>query len=443
MGGFIVRVRSLLLAALTAGVFFQSTAYAALDLTVTQGVGKALPIAVVPFAGQQNVQAPDNVAGVIMADLQNSGQFKVMDPQDMQQTPHNAQAVDAGYWRTAGNDNVVVGSVNNSGGSANVRFALVDVFKGKGQSDNPILAQQSFNVAGGKLRALAHHISDIIYQQLTGMRGVFATRIAYVLVQRNPGQPARYILNVADADGYNPKPLLVSKQPVMSPAWSHNGSRVAYVSFEKVTPKIFIQTVATGARHAISGFPGINGAPAFSPDDSKLAVVLSKNGSPKIYVVDLATENFQQVTFGPSIDTEPSWSPDGKSLIFTSDRGGGPQIYQLNLASGAVQRITFNGDYNARASFAPDGQSIVMIHRNDGNYNIAVQDLKSGALQIITRDGWDTSPSFAPNGRFVLYESDAGHKGVLGIASTDGRITRRLSTQEGSVQDPAWSPFLS
>ncbi len=420
---------------------FQTPAFAALDLTVTQGVSSALPIAIVPFSGQSDLQAPNNVAGVIMADLQNSGQFKVMDPQTMQQNPHAAAEVDYNYWRKAGNDNVAVGSVNMGASNSQVKFALLDVFKGQESGNSQLLTQQSFSVANNKLRAVAHHISDIIYQQLTGIRGVFSTRIAYVLVQR--GQPSRYVLDVADADGYNPKPLLVSNQPIMSPAWSHDGTRIAYVSFEKVMPKIFIQNIITGARHSISAFPGINGAPAWSPNDSKLAIVLSKNGNPKIYMMDLGSESLQQVTFGTSIDTEPNWAPDGKSIIFTSDRGGGPQIYQLTLASGKVQRLTFTGDYNARGSFSADGQSIVMIHRANGNYNIAVQDLQSGALQVITHDGWDTSPSFAPNGRFVLYESDAGHQGVLGIASTDGHITRRLSTQDGSVQDPAWSPFLS
>jgi len=417
-------------------------ANAALDITVTQGTSSALPIAIVPFAGQDNPQAPDNVSSVVMSDLQESGQFKVMDPQSMQQQPHTASAVNASYWRSAGNDNVVVGTVN-PGSSTAVKFALLDVFKGQAQASNSILTQQSFTVASNKLRALGHHISDIIYQQLTGVRGVFSTRIAYVLVQRSQGQASRYILNVADADGYNPKPLLTSNQPIMSPAWSHDATRLAYVSFEKVTPKIFIQNVSTGARQAISAFPGINGAPAWSPDDSKLALVLSKNGSPKIYVMDLASQSLRQVTTGDSIDTEPNWSPGGKSLIFTSDRGGGPQVYQVNLSSGQTQRLTFDGNYNARASFSADGQSIVMIHRTGNDYNIAVQDLQSGTLQVITHSGYDTSPSFAPNGRFVLYETDAGHRGVLGVASTDGRVSRRLSTQEGSVQDPAWSPFLS
>jgi len=439
-----VRISLRLLTGFIFTIALQAPAYAALDLTVTQGVSSALPIAIVPFAGQSDLQAPNNVSGVVMTDLQNSGQFKVMDTQSMQQMPHTAADVNYSYWRKAGNDNVVVGNVSSSGNLSKVKFALLDVFKGQGQGGNQILAQQSFTVGNSKLRALAHHISDIIYQQLTGIRGVFSTRIVYVLVQHGAGGQSRYILDVADADGYNPKPLLVSSQPIMSPAWSHDGTRIAYVSFEKVQPKIFIQNVITGARFAVSSFPGINGAPAWSPDNNKLAVVLSKNGSPKIYIMDLNSKNLQQATFGTSIDTEPSWSPDGKSLIFTSDRGGGPQLYQLTLGSGKVQRLTFTGDYNARGSFSADGQSIVMIHRtDDNNYNIAVQDLQSGTLQVITHDGWDTSPSFAPNGRFVLYESDAGHRGVLGIASTDGRITRRLSTQEGSVQDPAWSPFLS
>ncbi len=421
----------------------QTPAYAALDLTLTQGVSSALPIAVVPFAGQDN-SAADNVASVIMTDLQNSGRFKVMDPQTMAQTPHAVNNVDYNYWRRAGNNNVVIGNVRALGGNQyRVNFALLDVFKGQQQESDQVLAQQTFTVSGNKLRGLAHHISDTIYQQLTGVRGVFSTRIAYVVVQRNPRQPAKFILAVADADGYNPRPLLTSRQPIMSPAWSRDGTRVAYVSFENVTPRIYIQNVSTGSRRIITSFPGINGAPAWSPDDNRLALVLSKAGSPKIFILNLANGQLQQITHGNSIDTEPSWSPDGSSLIFTSDRGGGPQIYTMNLATGDVQRLTFNGGYNARASFSADGKNIVMIHRTQDMYDIAMQNLADGTVQVLTQSGYDASPSLAPNGQMVLYESGAGTQGVLGMVSADARVKLRLPAAEGSVQDPAWSPFLS
>jgi len=410
---------------------------APLELVLTQGVDTALPIAIVPFAGQ------DNITEVVRADLQNSGQFKAMDPQKMSQTPYAPNEVNYAYWRKAGMDNVVVGQVKAVGGNRyQVNFALLDVFKNSDQAQ--ILAKNSFTVPATQMRALAHHISDIIYQQLTGARGVFSTRIVYVLVQRNAGQAPRFTLQVADADGYNPRTLLVSPQPIMSPAWSHDGTRIAYVSFEKASPRIFVQDVATGARHPVTDFPGINGAPAWSPDDSKLALALSKGKlAPKIYVMNLRGGSLQQLTQGNSIDTEPNWAPNGKSLLFTSDRGGAPQIYQLNLATKQVQRLTFTGNYNARASFSADGKNIVTINGQGGMYNIAIQNLQSGNMLILTHSGADASPSLAPNGRMVLHETDIGQRGVLGMVSTDGKVKLRIPAPDGSVQDPAWSPFLS
>jgi TolB protein len=264
-----------------------------------------------------------------------------------------------------------------------------------------------------------------------------------VLVTRQDNHRV-YSLQVADMDGHNAKPLLTSTQPIMSPAWSHDGKRIAYVSFEKIMPRIYIQTIANGKRQLISDYPGINGAPAWSPDDKLLALALSKNSAaPKIYLMDLANKDLRQVTFGFSIDTEPTWSKDGRSLLFTSDRGGGPQIYQMKLSNKRLQRITFYGSYNARASFSPDGKMIVVLNREQGMYNIAVQDLDDDTLLSVTHSGFNASPSFAPNGQMVLFESKPGEHGLLGMASVDGRINCRLPTPEGDVQDPVWSPFLS
>lgn len=424
-------------------IILQTPAHAALDLMLTKGMGTGIPIAIVPFAGDSGAQSPDSISTVVMQDLQNSGQFKVMDPGKMTQLPHDAASVDYNYWRkSAAVDNVVVGNITAlGGGQFKVNFALMDVFKNSGSSQ--VLASNSFTVSAQQLRPLAHHISDIIYQQLTGVRGVFSTHIAYVLVQRAPGAVAHYTLQIADEDGFNPRTLLTSTQPIMSPAWSHDGKRIAYVSFEKVTPQIFIQDVASGSRYSVSNFPGVNGAPAWSPNDNQLAIVLSKGGTPKIYILSLASRQLTQITQGNAIDTEPEWSPDGRSMIFTSDRGGGPQIYQRILATGDTQRITFKGDYNARASFSPDGKYIVMINRESGAYNIAMQDLSSGNILILTRSGYDASPSLAPNGRVVLFESQSGVQGTLGMVSIDGRVQLNIPAPEGSVQDPAWSPFLS
>lgn len=407
-----------------------------LDLVLTQGTSSAIPIAVVPFSGSTDLSK------IINSDLQNSGQFKLMDAQNMAQTPHVASEINFNYWRQAKVNAVVVGSVQAQGDSYQVNFSLVNVFHNQG--NDQVLAKKTFTIPSNQMRALAHHLSDIIYEQLTGVRGIFSTRIAYVLVQRAPHQPGKYTLQVADMDGFNPRPLLVSRQPIMSPAWSHDGKRIAYVSFENITPQIFIQDVITGTRHAVSNFPGINGAPAWSPDDKQLALVLSKSGSPKIYVLNLINNQLKQLTQGTSIDTEPNWAPDGKSIIFTSDRGGGPQIYQLSLSNGSAQRITFTGSYNARACFTSDGQRLVMIHRDVGQmYNIATQDLMTGTLQALSRSGFDASPTVAPNGKMVLYESDANQRGSLGMISIDGRIQLRVPSENGSVQDPSWSPFLS
>lgn len=418
-----------------------------LNLVLTQGASTALPIAVVPFSGQDDPQATNNVSSVMMADLQNSGQFKVMDPQSMTQTPHAASDVNEAYWgKTANVDNVVVGNVKSLGGDRyQVNFALLDVVHSQGQSNSTVLTSDNYTVSGDQLRGLAHHISDIVYQQLTGVRGVFSTKIAYVLVQRNAGVPPKFMLAVADEDGFNPRTLVTSNQPIMSPAWSHDGQKIAYVSFENTTPQIFVQNVANGDRHAVSNFPGVNGAPAWSPDNSKLALVLSKDGgNPQIYIMSLGSSSLTQVTHDNAINTEPSFSPDGQSLVFTSDRGGGPQIYQVNLASGSMQRLTFQGGYNARASFAADGQNIVMINRQHDMYNIALQNVQSGNVLVLTHSGNDASPSVAPNGKMVLYETDfgRGQQGVLGMVSTDARVRLRIPAPEGSVQDPAWSPFL-
>jgi len=418
-------------------------ALAALDLELTQGVSNLLPIAIVPFAGQGESNATENVVAVVMSDLRNSGQFKVMDTQSMSEKPHSANEVKSNYWRGAGADYVVIGNVQSAGGNRyQVNFALVDVVKGSESSSNQVLVSQTFTVPANEMRKLGHHISDLIYEQLTGIKGIFSTRIAYVLVQREGNGKSRYSLQVADVDGYNPKSLLSSDQPIMSPAWSHDGAKLAYVSFEQVTPRIYVQQVASGTRRVVSEATGINGAPAWSPDDSQLAIVLSKTGSPKIYAMNLGSGQTRQLTNGTSIDTEPSWAPDGKSLLFTSDRGGSPQIYQLNVNNNEVHRITFAGGYNARASFSADGKKITMINREQGMYNIAVQDLSNSTVQVLTQSGYDASPSFAPNGRMVLYESNPGQQGTLGIVSVDGRTKLRLPAPNGSVQDPAWSPFL-
>lgn len=411
-------------------------ASAALNLELTQGVANQLPVAIVPFTGDTRFAPENDITRVIQSDLSHSGQFKVTLTKNLSQ----ADKATVAYWRAHQIDDVLSGKITALGQQQyRVSINLMQVAQGRKQT----LAQQEFTVKYPQLRALGHHISDLIYEKLTGVKGIFSTRIAYVLVTRENNHRV-YSLQVADMDGYNAKPLLTSTQPVMSPAWSHDGKRIAYVSFEKIMPGIYIQTIANGQRQLVSDYPGINGAPAWSPDDKTLALALSKNSAtPKIYLMNLMSKDLRQVSFGFSIDTEPTWSADGRSLLFTSDRGGGPQIYQLDLHSKRLQRITFDGSYNARASFSPDGKMIVVLNREQGMYNIAVQDLDNDTLLNITHSGFNASPSFAPNGQMILFESKPGEHGLLGMASIDGRINCRLPTPIGDVQDPVWSPFLA
>lgn len=425
-------------------IFLQLPAYAALDLELTQGIQGAMPLAVIPFAGQSSPTDPMNIATVVSSDLGNSGRFKVADPISWSQDPHSNQDVNYGYWKSQGQNDLVIGNVQDIGGNKyRVSFQLIDVYAGANsaptpnQSSNSILLEQQFTIPKSELRALAHHISDMVYQKLTGDRGIFSTKIAYVLME---GQ--KYYLDVSDIDGYNPKALVMSPEPIMSPAWSPNGKQIAYVTFEKGNACIYIQDLATGRRFKVSDFPGINGAPAWSPDGSKLALVLTSSGYPKIYVMDVASRQLTQETDGTANDTEPSWSPDGQSLLFTSDRGGGPQIYEINLASKQIQRLTFTGNYNARASFTPDGKSIVVLTQTDSGYNIAMQDLQSGRIELLTNSGMAQSPSIAPNGKMVVFANVYQGNGVLGMASTDGSVKLRIPSQDGSVQEPAWSPFM-
>lgn len=442
-----MRLQHLLIALIIACLGGVSPAYAALDLELTQGMTAAIPIAIVPFAGPKTLVPGDEaITQVITNDLQNSGQFRVSGANNQAQSSQNLQNLNYAYWRKQGVNDVVMGSIRPLGGGRyQVAFTLIGIFNSaaNNKSANNVLLSRSFQVNGQGLRNLAHHISDLIYQQITGIRGIFSTKIAYILVQRTPNEPPKYTLEVADADGFNPQAMLVSSEPIMSPAWSPDAERLAYVSFENHRAQIFIQNLATGKRQLISDAPGINGAPAFSPDGKKLALVLTKTGNPKIYVLDLASRNLREITSGWSIDTEPAWAPDSKSMLFTSNRDGTPQIYDYSFTTGKITRVTYSGNYNARASFMPDEQSIVMMHRRDNLFGIARQSLASSQVQVLVQTGEDESPSLAPNGKMVIYATEYGGRGVLAQVSSDGRIKLRLPAREGTVQEPAWSPFLN
>jgi len=421
---------------------FVFPAYSAIHLELTQGINAAIPIAIIPFENQTN-DVPNNttLTTIIQNDLQNSGEFRLISPDTLSNIPTTVSAIDSHYWKQQGANDIVIGQVNKTGSDRyQISFQLINLYA---QANNTTaLLNERFTAKKIGLRALAHHISDLIYQKLTGVRGVFSTKIAYVLVQHQQDKPPQHYLVVADADGFNPDILFRSGQPLMSPTWVPNGHELAYVSFEDHRATIYEQDLATGSRRTVSQFPGINGAPAFSPDGRKIALVLTRTGNPNIYVMDLQAKKLTQLTNDYSIDTEPTWSPDGKSLYFTSNRTGGPQIYRYDFANNQISRITFDGNYNARACITPDGNTLVMMHRESGLFSIAKQDLSSGRLTTLTQAGLDDSPSLAPNGKMILYGSRFADRGVLGMVSMDGRIKLRLPAQEGSVQDPAWSPYL-
>jgi TolB protein len=410
--------------------------YSDLTIEITKGMEGAIPIAVVPFGdGGPGAASPENIAAIISSDLSRSGRFAPLPDRDLVSRPTDIAQVQYQTWRMLKVDDMVIGKVSPAGADQyTVQFQLLDVFRGRQ------LIGYSFPARRTDLRRVAHHISDLIYEQLTGEKGAFNTQIAYITTT-GTGAGKSYTLQVADSDGYNPQTILRSNQPIMSPAWSADGKQVAYVSFENKRAEIYLQDVATGSRRKVASFPGINGAPAWSPDGQHLALTLSEDGNPEIYVMDLNTKALKRLTNSPAIDTEPVWAPDGKSIVFTSDRGGSPQLYRVSAWGGQPQRLTFDGKYNAGADFSPDGRKLAMVHREGGAYRIAVLDLGSGQLRVLTDGTLDESPSFSPNGSMIIYATEAGNRDVLAAVSTDGRFSQRLSLQAGNVREPAWSPF--
>jgi TolB protein len=426
--------RALLVLALCAA----AAAQAQLKIEITSGVTDPIPIAIVPFAHTTAGDGGLDIAAVVQHDLEGSGRFHAMPRARMLTNPSRVENVQLADWKADGNDYVAVGRVTPlPDGQLAVDFDLVNVLNGQR------LTSQRFTAAPNALRNAAHRVSDAIYEKIVGVRGAFATRIAYVAVN---GQPPAQIfqLIVADADGENPRMVLESRQPLMSPAWSADGQWLAYVSFENHRSAVYVQEVRTGERRQVSARAGINGAPAWSPDGRKLALTLGgAGGNPDIYVLDLATQDLTRVTDDPAIDTEAAWAPDGRSLYFTSDRAGGPQIYEVGLQSGArPKRITFEGTYNARPRISADGKELAMVTLDQGNYRIAVQDLQSGAVRVLSRGRLDTSPSFAPNSAVLIYSDQEGERGVLATVAVDGLTGQRLKSDLGEVREPVWGPFV-
>jgi TolB protein len=424
----------LMKALLIGAILFSSFAHAELTIQISRGVDNPTVISVVPFHYSGVGALTEDVAKVLSNDLRRSGQFSTIDHNNMLSLPSLPENVVYRDWRLLGSEYLVIGDISPSGAGYQLVFSLFDVV-----SQKSIVFNEAIVVSADGLRDMAHHVSDVIYEAITGIRGAFSTDIIYVEQHSSD----RYQLIRADMDGARPQILLKSSEPILSPSWSPDAKSVVYVSFETGRPAIFKQDLQTGLREQLTNFTGLNSAPAWSPNGKKLALVLSKDGNPEIYTLDLATKQLARITTHFSIDTEPTWTADGQSIIFTSNRGGKPQIYIASITQGYPQRLTFEGEYNARAQLTPDGKSIVMVHQREGVFHIATQDLATGTVKVLTTEGrLDESPSIAPNGASLIYATKLGGKGILASVSLDAGSRFNLPSTSGDVREPAWSPFL-
>ncbi|HKE94986.1 MAG TPA: Tol-Pal system beta propeller repeat protein TolB [Povalibacter sp.] len=413
------------------------SAHAQLVIEITRGQENAVPIAVVPFGWESAGTPPFDVAEVVAGDLQRSGRFMPLDRKDMIDRPSSGDQIRFQDWRYLKSDFIAVGKLVPEGADRyTAQFELYNVLTGQR------LTGQRLSAGAGGMRALSHRIADIIFEQLTGIRGAFSTRIAFIKAEGTPPQQ-HYQLIVADADGENRQIIANSTEPLMSPAWSPDGQSLAYVSFENKASAIYVQTLRTGERRRVSARAGINGAPAWSPDGKTLALTLSrKDGDVDVYTLDLSNNMPTRMTFDPGIDTEPEWFIDGRKLFFNSDRSGGPQIYQIDPADPRqATRVTFEGTYNARPRISPDGKQLAVVFLDRGNYRIAVIDLATKAVRVVSQGRQDESPSFAPNGATLIYATQDRGRGVLATVSVDGRVTTKLAETGGDVREPVWGPF--
>jgi TolB protein len=402
---------------------------AQLTIDITTSGGRQIPVAVMPMSGDSS--QPQSVSEVVGADLARTGLFKLVNTAGVTPLPTEPSEVNFADWTARSAEALVIGKIAPvSEGRVEVRFRLFDVAK-QGQ-----LASYSYVVAPAQLRATAHRIADVIYERLSGDKGVFSTKITYV-VKRG----LRYELQVADADGYNAQSVLASNEPIMSPAWSPDGSRLAYVSFDQKKPIVVVQNLAQGTTRVVANFRGNNSAPAWSPDSRNLAVALSKDGLTQVYRIPANGGDPERLTESSGIDTQPAFSPDGQWIAFTSDRGGSPQVYRMPASGGTPQRLTFEGSYNVGPRYSPDGKSIAFVQRDGGRYRIAALELATGQITVLTDGTLDDSPTYAPNGKMILYEAQVGGRGQLAAVSGDGRVRQRLTSAAGDVQDPAWGPM--
>ncbi|MFM9834901.1 MAG: Tol-Pal system beta propeller repeat protein TolB [Methylophilaceae bacterium] len=419
------------LALFSAIALIASAAHAALDIEISGGSAQQIPIAVVPF-GNANT-AKENISEIIGADLKRSGLFRVLETRGMANLPTSSSQIKYAEWTALQAQAITVGNVETmAGGRLKISFQLMDALK------QTQLAGLDYQITPSQARITAHKIADIIYQKLTGEPGAFASRIAYITKLGK-----RYALQVADADGYNPQTVVSSNEPIISPAWAPDGTKLAYVSFEKKKPIVFVQSLMSGSREMVANYKGNNSAPSWSPDGSKLAIVLTYGANSQIYTIDSSGGNLKQITKSTAIDTEPAFSHDGNWIYFSSDRGGKPQIYRVPAGGGDASRVTFEGTYNVSPRFSPDGKSLVYIRNDGGRFKVALQDLASGQVQLLSEGSQDESPSFAPNGRVILYATKLGGRGSLAAVSSDGKVRQRLSESRGDVREPAWGPLLN
>jgi TolB protein len=407
-----------------------SIAHAQLKIEIIGSGANQIPIAIAPFQAENIL--PQSVTAIVAADLQRSGLFKIVDSGSLTKVLADPVDVDYAMWHTRGADVLAIGAVSPlPNGQFDVRFRLMDILK------QQQLTGFAYQVKAQQLRGTAHKIADAIYEALTGDVGIFGTRVAYIVKKGS-----RYELQVADADGYGAQTILASNEPIISPAWSPDATRLAYVSFERKKAIIYVQSLETGSRVVLANFKGSNSAPAWSPDGKRLAVVLSKDGNSQIFLINPDGSGLVRLSTSDAIDTEPNFSPDGQSILFTSDRGGSPQVYQMPVSGGDATRLTFDGTYNVTPRFAPDGKSFVFVQRNNESFNIAIQDFASGQAQLLTENSMDESPSFSPNGRVILYATNEDGHGILAIVSSDGHVRQRITVENGDILEPAWGPLV-
>ena len=417
---------------------------AELSIQITQGIDNPIPIAVVPFSMQGSGVLSEDVSQIVINDLEQVGEFRALSRLNMLGLPSQESEVFYRDWRILAQDYLLVGRINQEPGSqlVQVQYEFFDINR------EIKLAGEVLTGSVSQLRDIGHEISNVVFEQVTGIRGAFTTQLLYIVSEYVSPELTYFRLEKSDYDGQRAQVLLESQEPVMSPSWSPNGQDVAYVSFETDLPRIYIQNIATGQKRQITNYPNINSSPVWSPDGNKLAMVLSKDGSPDIYVQDLVTNELTRITDHPAIETEPSWTPDGSAIVFMSDRTGQPQIYQIALGASSfdVERLTYDCFQCAKAKFLPDGVNLMHVRREtrqNPSYQIAILNVETLRVMTLTSTSLDESPSLAPNGSMIMYATKFAGRGVLDAVSIDGRVKFRLPSTQGDVREPSWSPFLN